>query len=374
MASQTVPPRSASTELAALLDSPEIAALIADIEALRWTGRPGYGVRAMVGMMLAKSLYALPTWSRITRLVAEHPVLEAVIGCAPSQWACYRFARTLREHSEALADCVDAVLCSLAERLPELGHEVAIDGSDLPAYANGQRFKSKNGPERAPEEYSDPDASWGHRSAVSTRKGGGYYGYKVHALVDVATDLPLAWRTETARDSEQTFALPLIDAARERGFGVKVAIMDGGYDTEPIHDGCMDRGILPVTPLRETPAVKRGDHKPRVCEHGVWTFAGADFKRRATKWRCPTGECQPASVWVKASRLHPLIPRESERSAKLYRSRGAVEREFGRLKNEWALAPLRVRRIERVRLHADLTILAKLASRLASARALALAA
>ena len=53
----------------------------------------------------------------------------------------------------------------------------------------------------------------------------------------------------------------------------------------------------------------------------------------------------------------PLIPRESERSRKLYRSRGAVEREFGRLKNEWALASLRVRRIERGRLHADLTIL-----------------
>jgi hypothetical protein len=35
-------------------------------------------------------------------------------------------------------------------------------------------------------------------------------------------------------------------------------------------------------------------------------------------------------------------------------------REFGRLKNEWALAPLRLRRIERVQLHAELTILAKL--------------
>ncbi len=33
----------------------------------------------------------------------------------------------------------------------------------------------------------------------------------------------------------------------------------------------------------------------KCCRHGVWTFAGADFKRRATKWRCPTGECQPAS-------------------------------------------------------------------------------
>ena len=40
-------------------------------------------------------------------------------------------------------------------------------------------------------------------------------------------------------------------------------------------------------------------------------------------------------------------------------------REFGRLKNEWALLPLRVRGIERVRLHADLTILAKLACALA---------
>ena len=57
-----------------------------------------------------------------------------------------------------------------------------------------------------------------------------------------------------------------------------------------------------------------------------------------------------------------------------YRSRGAVEREFGRLKNEWALAPLRVRGIERVRLHADLTILAKLACALARSRMVPLAA
>jgi len=41
--------------------------------------------------------------------------------------------------------------------------------------------------------------------------------------------------------------------------------------------------------------------------------------------------------------------------------RVAVEREFGRLKNEWGLLPLRVRRLPRVRLHVDLTILAQLA-------------
>jgi hypothetical protein len=42
-----------------------------------------------------------------------------------------------------------------------------------------------------------------------------------------------------------------------------------------------------------------------------------------------------------------------------------VEREFGRLKHAWALPPLRVRSLDRDRLHADLTILAKLASALA---------
>jgi hypothetical protein len=57
-----------------------------------------------------------------------------------------------------------------------------------------------------------------------------------------------------------------------------------------------------------------------------------------------------------------------------YRGRASVEREFGRLKNEWALLPLRVGGIERVKLHADLTILAKLSCALARARVAPLAA
>jgi transposase len=73
-------------------------------------------------------------------------------------------------------------------------------------------------------------------------------------------------------------------------------------------------------------------------------------------------------VWVAESRLHPLIPRETLRWKGLYRGRASVERAFGRLKNEWSLKPLRVRRIERVRLHADLTILSQLARALSEQR------
>ncbi len=227
MVGETVPPRSAAAELAGLLESPEIAGLIRELEATRWTGRPGYPIRSLVGMALAKSLYAIPTWTRTVRLVREHAALSAAVGSdVPSEWACYRFTRKLREHSDTLARCLGRVTGALRAANPGMGENVAIDGSDLSAYANGQRYVSKNGSER--ERFSDPDATWGHRSAVSTRKGGGYYGYKVHAAVDTLTGLPIAWTVETASAAEQHFALPLIDTARARGFKVKTAIMDKG--------------------------------------------------------------------------------------------------------------------------------------------------
>ena len=70
-----VPPRSARA-LAGLLDSPEIGRLIAELEETRWTGRPGYPLRAMVGVALAKSMYSIPTWTRTVALVREHAALR----------------------------------------------------------------------------------------------------------------------------------------------------------------------------------------------------------------------------------------------------------------------------------------------------------
>jgi hypothetical protein len=81
-------------------------------------------------------------------------------------------------------------------------------------------------------------------------------------------------------------------------------------------------------------------------------------------------------VCVRKGRPIPLnaIPYGSEEWKRLYRGRSAVEREFGRLKNEYGLAPLRTRGIDRVRIHADLTMLARLGQTLARARAVQLAA
>jgi DDE family transposase/transposase-like protein DUF772 len=369
LASTNVAPRSASSELSALLDSPEIGQLISELEATRWTGRPGYPIRTMIGLALAKSLYALPTWTKVVNLVAEHWKLQRVLGCEgdpPSKWAAYRFAEKLRDNGDKVERCIDGVVKGLRSKLPTYGTDLAIDASDMPAYANGQRFASKDGPER--DWHSDPDASWGHRSAISTRKGGGFFGYRLHAAVCTSTGLPVAWAVETAKVHESRTVVPLLDVAKRRGAMAATAAMDKGYDLSRVYEDCAERDCLPLIPLRQTGAVKKGEHRPPECQHGTWTFAGSDRKRGATKWRCPTGECSPASTWIKADRLHPLIPRETKRWKAAYRKRAAVEREFGRLKNEWGLKPLRVRGLDRVRLHADLTVMTKLACALSRAR------
>ncbi len=200
-------------------------------------------------------------------LVREHDALrEAIGGECPSVYAAYRFAAKLRAYSDLLDSCIARVLDRLRAERPEFGRDLAIDASDMPAYANGQRYVSKGGRER--ERFSDPDASWGHRSAVSTRKGGGFYGFKVHAAVCARTDLPVAWQVETAGSHESNYAAPLLDAAKARGFAAETTVLDMGYDIGRVYSECEDRGSRPIIPLRETVAVKRGDHRPPNCEHG----------------------------------------------------------------------------------------------------------
>ena len=86
---------------------------------------------------------------------------------------------------------------------------------------------------------------------------------------------------------------------------------------------------------------------------------------RRVQARQPMGEGRPAP---------PADPSRDAALGKVYADRSVVERAFGRAKHEWALLPLRVRGIERVPLHADLTVLAQLACALARARAVRLAA
>ena len=256
--------------------------------------------------------------------------MQAALGETPSVWAMYRFARKLRENRPLLADCLDRIATSLQEQFPEIGRDVAVDSSNLEAFANGHRTISHNGPER--ERFSDPEASWGHRSAVGTRGAGSFYGYKLHLAACARTGLPLAWRVETARRNDSLYIAPLLDALHARGYRPETCAADKGYDVSRVYAECEERGCEPVIPLR-----------------------GAKANQRAL----------PLAL---GGRLFPRVPRHTQRWRDLYRGRAAVERAFGDLKLHYGLSPLRVRGLAKVALHADLVMLGRLGQALSRAR------
>jgi len=80
----------------------------------------------MVGMALAKSLHALPTWTRVVALVEEHQALRETIagdGEVPSVFACYRFSKKLRDFKRMLLRCTSRVIHALRARHPDMGSD-----------------------------------------------------------------------------------------------------------------------------------------------------------------------------------------------------------------------------------------------------------
>ena len=241
------------------------------------------------------------------RLVSEHPGLQDALGGTPSDDAVYRFTKKLRKHRGPLERAISLVIETLRGKIDGFGVDVAIDSTNLRAWANGQKYHYRDGPERT--SWSDPDAAWGHRSAVSTRKGGGFYGYKLHMASCARTDLPLAWEIRPGNEADAKRLPAVLDRLL---WQPETVALDKGYDGRPSFQECERRGIIPVI-----------------------------ARRRHTKFDTE------------------LIDRKSERFKRLYSARAAVEREFARLK-ELGLDAFRVRRLERVQVHADLCVLSRL--------------
>jgi hypothetical protein len=136
-----------------------------------------------------------------------------------------------------------------------------------------------------------------------------------------------------------------------------------------------DRFLIP----KVGPSPDLGVFRHRLLKSRKCFFGGASPHRKTS------GQGIPSVLHRRDDGL--IIPLRKARKSATFVSRAAatsggvstvagpaVEREFGRLKHNYGLAFLRVRGSERVRLHADLTMLGRLALELAKARAVPLAA
>ncbi len=152
------------------------------------------------------------------------------------------------------------------------------------------------------------------------------------AAVCTTMGLPVAWQVETARQSESPLVPTLLDKLTDNGFAVGTAVLDKGYDVNPVYEACEAHGHSPDHSASQDTVLRRRTASPVPTPSAGHRSGVARL-----------GECQ-------------------------YRQRGSVEHEFGALKHQWAMLPLRVRLLPKVRLHVDLTILTRLATALDKAR------
>ncbi len=75
----------------------------------------------MVGMALAKSLYAVPTWTRLVALVTEHEALRAAITDGTRTFGPYTGSLQSSTPTAIFSTGVDRVTAALGAAPPSMG-------------------------------------------------------------------------------------------------------------------------------------------------------------------------------------------------------------------------------------------------------------
>jgi len=281
-------------------------------------GPRGYDPKILWRCYIVYYFLGLPSVSELVRRLYGNPYIAKACGIdspqdIPSQPTFSRFfAKLSRRLVRAEVNRVFHRLTQkLYRTLPGLGKLVAMDATDIKAWSNG-----------AHEKPTDKDAGWVIKTDTNGR-GKFTFGYKVSLLVDTAYELPLAVHVMSGNKHETKAAPALLRQARwiNSKFYPKYVIADTAYSSEAIR------------------------HLIRRQYRGIPIIKTHPTHKRAIK-------------------AYP----ESPEWRLIYSQRTSIERVFARLKAHWKLNSLRVRGINKVKVHCLLSVIAVQAQVLATHR------
>ena len=417
--------------IAMILDSicmlPSVKDLLSAIEApRRRTGRKGYSPVSMFRAFLSRFLLGQKNTQAFIRELKRSVGLRIACGLVnvvPHKSTFSRFFAKLAENTDVLESAQAELVRAMVKYLPDLGLNLAIDGTDIPAYANLRRQK-----ESIPrEQRTDVDADWGYRTPKSKygggtgKRGGGakmrdkngdghfdlFCGFKAHMICDTRTGLPLGYIVLDARQSESTELPNVLDKVlgmHSDWLKPHYLMGDKIFDGEPSHDAVMKRGIVPIFDIKK-PASKGPTKHPNrhkgglygpdgspTCpdsEHTVMEYLqtvresdgaiyheyrcnpnGCPLKSRSTGAMvyCDRREIHREKVEEGNYRMQGPVARANPFWKELHDERPEVERLFSRLKDSRSLEALTYRGLPKVRVHVGLSVLGYLGTALGRVR------
>jgi hypothetical protein len=375
--------------------------LLIALEREHWTGRKGYSIRGMWAALIGGLINQCHTLADVARLLKRDKETRLICGFSkdnmPGEDALSRFLKKLVQHATVFDEFISDLVSKLRELLPGFGAKLAVDSTDILAYANGYR-----------QQPADREAKWGAKKkgpgkakgqAEGEKKTGEkkepevyyWFGYKLHLVIDALYELPLAFILTPANEADTTYLKPLLQKAKvdQRQTRSEVVITDKGYDSQEnnlfVYQDCK---AIPIIPIRERkdmqlPDICNAKGTP-LCSCGLeMVYWGRDGKY--LKYRCPyvlgKAECKsrfrctssPYGYVLKLPiaedvRRHPPIPRESKKWERLYKMRTAVERVNSRVKGLLGLGEITLRGIKKVTVRSALSLLVMLAAAVSMAK------
>lgn len=252
---------------------------------------------------------------------------------------------------------------------------VAGDGTKLSTFAShyGKKICSCKGPCDCPRIFSDTDARWGWDSFHKVW----VYGYGIHGLVDLESELPIILPKLTgANIHDGVAAIDLIREAAGWGYRIKHSVFDSAYDNYHFYRFLVDylwiSSIIKLNKRCQGISYNKDlifltPNGIPMCLYGLplakWGFC---WDRGRNKWRCPVAslvqyrdeQCPYRDICQKKKsdygrvfytypkenyRFFTPVPRDSQLWNELYSKRGVCERSFKREKEDYKLDITRTR-------------------------------
>jgi hypothetical protein len=397
--------------------------LMRTLERERKGRRDDYPIRAVWNSVLAGVIYGHAGIESLRReLLRNRELLEVcgfdpVLGAraVPPSWVYTRLVKKLCRHLDLMERMVDELVDDVAKQLPDLGRRLAVDSKGIRTHARGRKD---------PAESADPEADWGVRTYRQRREDGSvvervkrWFGYKLHLLVDVDYEMPVAYRVTRASANDSPVLGELLEDVESKHEAVleraQFLSMDKAYDSQDNNATLYDvYGIKPLIPTRELWKDEEAPGGLRQLRHDVidnvlydeqgtlycscpvsgevrqMLYWGLEEERRCLKYRCPAAHygiacagrsrCSPTQYGrvVRISlddpdidrRLFVPVPRHTLQFKREYKKRTAIERVNSRLGLQLGFDVHFVRGMTKMKMKAGLAIAVMLSMAVAQVR------
>ena len=387
-ATSRVPTQGGHPFLQSVLDQVEdgelLTALASEQSPPGTKGRHPYPVRTLWRAWLTKYVLNIRyTVDLVGRLRTSRRLREVcgVENQVPSESTFSRFFKRLSrpEHQVLVEDCLNQLTGELKGHIPDIGESVAIDSTDVEAWANPNR-----------KHLADSEARWGVRTSARAKDGTEYYfGFKLHVLADANHGIPLGFVFTPANKNDAPMLTPVLDRATGGLPWLKpqYLVADRGYDSAKNHNATVERGIVPIIHIRvnqeNAPVYNNVAGAPKCLGNVPMEYVRTDPETGHHLFRCPTKGCRlkeegskgwrhcDTELWedpMDNLRVVGVVARQSKEWNRHYAKRQSVERLFSSTKHSRLLDTHRFLGARKIQLHTAMSMVAYQATVLARVR------